>query len=190
MDAAAYALQQQQLQQQQVQHQLLQQQPTNYALPKPQEQPQQQQQHHPAVIVQYQEQLSAAAAAQQQQQQAVIPQDVRSLVTNVLAQQEMETTTSQLSQATQQLIPAAVQPQLLPHDVRSLLLQQIGANGAAAVTAYDPGQTAATIQPAFLNNEFIGYFNPQAAAVQRVIVQQEQQPTASDFSAIANHRPT
>lgn len=197
-DAASYAHQQQQLlQQQQVQHQLLQQQqqPANYALPKAEDQ------HHPAVIVQYQDQQPssavAAAAGHPPQAAAAVPQDVRSLVTNVLAQQEMETAaSSQLSQATQQLIPAAAQPQLLPHDVRSLLLQQIGANGAAGYhPAHQPtaaAAAAAAIQPAFLNNEFIGYFNPQAAAVQRVIVQQEQQqqPSASDFSAIANHRPT
>jgi len=201
-------------------HPQLPQQPTNYTLLKPEEQ----QQQHQAMLVQYQQQQQhaatvAAAAAQQQAAAAAaaaaaqsIPQDVRSLVNNALAQQETEQTT-----AFQQLIPAAAAAAAsgVPRDVRSLvnnvLLQQIG--GGAATVAYDHTQLAAAAaaaqhqssvaaaasQPAAANqvaylsgNEFIGYLNPQsAAAVQRVIVQQEGQvPMASDFSAISAHRPS
>jgi len=200
-------------------HPQLPQQPTNYTLLKPEEQ----QQQHQAMLVQYQQQQQhaatvAAAAAQQQAAAAAaaaaaqsIPQDVRSLVNNALAQQETEQTT-----AFQQLIPAAAAAAAsgVPRDVRrslvnNVLLQQIG---GGAATAYDHTQLAAAAaaaqhqssvaagsQPAAANqvaylsgNEFIGYLNPQsAAAVQRVIVQQEGQvPMASDFSAISAHRPS
>jgi len=71
---------------------------------------------------------------------------------------------------------------------------------AAAAAAQHQSSVAAGSQPAaaanqvayLSGNEFIGYLNPQsAAAVQRVIVQQEGQvPMASDFSAISAHRPS